>query len=119
MHPVTTAFTLFAALAASQKIVVYSDDACATEIGTFDSSMGSENSCQSLPSGIGSYQVTNDAHNCEAALAITEYSLYPSTGCSGDAIVNTCYVGCTAVGDLTLGSWLWETASDPVDPPRI
>lgn len=121
MHPATIVLTLFATLTlgSSQKIVVYSDDACATQITTFDSSMGSENSCQSLPSGIGSYEVTNDAHNCEAASGMTEYNLYSNTGCSGNAVISTCYVGCTAVGDVTLGSWLWQTASDPVDPPRI
>jgi hypothetical protein len=119
MHPVTITFALFATLAVSQNIAVYSDDACATLIAKFDSSMGGEDSCQSLPSGIGSYEVQNDAHNCEADLSITEYNLYANTGCSGNPVLSTCYVGCTAVGDLTLGSWLWQTASDPVDPPRI
>ena len=121
MHPATTLLTLLATLTlgVSQKIVVYSDDACTTQIATFDFSMGSEDSCQSLPSGIGSFEISNDAHGCEAAPSITEYNLYSNTGCSGNSVVSTCYAGCTAAGDLTLGSWLWQTSSDPVDPPRI
>lgn len=113
MHLSTIALTLFAALvsAGDGTIVVYSDGACQTQIGSYSSADSNEGDCSSLPSGIMSYEIQNDDKECAAEPNETLYSIYGEASCGGTALDSTCYLSCNSVGDADLQSWRWETVS--------
>lgn len=120
MRSITAAITILTTLAAGQTLIVYSDDACTDQIATYSSSNGDSNQCQSIVSGVQSYEIANDATGCAASRAYTELVTYSSSDCSGNALSGTCYQACTSVVgvDGGLQAWLWDTYSEPVDPPR-
>ena len=120
MRSTTFVLTLLATLAASQTLVVYSDDACADEMESYTTSDSDNEQCVVVPAGVGSFQIENDATGCASEKSYNYFKIFDGLTCDGSGLSATCYQPCTALGEGTsLDSYLWDVYTDGVDPPKF
>jgi hypothetical protein len=111
MRSTISALVLLTTIVAGQEptLILYSDDACATQITTY-ACYGYE-SCTAPVAGAGSYQITNSEDAaCDQAQEYYDFAIFGDTGCSGTPLEGEggCYSPCTSLSGSAFGGFQCE-----------
>lgn len=108
MRSIISALVFLTTIVAGQEptLILYSDDACATEFASYPGY--NYESCSTPAAGALSYQITNSEDaSCDSAQEYYGFSIYSNDDCSGDGLSGQggCYVSCTSLSGSTFGSF--------------
>lgn len=120
MHSPALVLAILATLAAAgPTLITYNDNACKNERARHSPSDSGNEQCIPLSSSVHSFRIANEDTGCSGQRAYTYFSVFRGAGCNKTPLASSCFLNCVAVGSgTTVGSYLWDTYSEGVDPPR-